>query len=187
MTTTPEASVEEGGLVCTDVPIDAGDDGGDAGFTDGGCVEASSTETPQPQTEECASPNFVGADGNPVLPTTEFNEKYECGSITGNTGTSVRAASIAGNPLVNGTRYAVAVAATDAFGNVGPLSPVICEVPAPTTDFWESYKNAGGAAGGGFCTTSGPGLPAGSLAVLGITGLVVGSLVRRRGRGGKGQ
>ena len=57
--------------------------------------------------------------------------------------------SVAGKPLVNGTHYAVAVAGTDAYGNVGKLSTVICEFPEQTSDFWNAYKNAGGESGGG--------------------------------------
>jgi hypothetical protein len=73
--------------------------------------------------------------------------------------------------------YAVAVAATDAFGNVGPLSTPICEYPEETTDFWKKYREAGGNAGGG-CATAGS--PIGSVSVL--TGLTIAvlSMARRR-------
>jgi hypothetical protein len=75
----------------------------------------------------------------------------------------------------------VAVAATDRFGNLGPLSSVFCEIPEPTTDFWETYKGAGGAAGGSLCSVEGPGFPIGSVAVTTLFGLaVVGTLRRRR-------
>ena len=65
--------------------------------------------------------------GTDVIPDTEFNKLYECGSISGNSGSSVVATSLRGQPLQNRTAdnpsvtYAVAVAATDAFNNVGAL------------------------------------------------------------------
>ena len=88
-----------------------------------------------------------------------------------------------GKPLDNDKIYAVAIAAIDQFGNVGPLSSVFCEKPERTTDFWENYKNAGGEAGGGFCSVEGAGLPVGSLTVTGIMAVaLVGAIRRRRER-----
>ena len=170
---------------CTDVPNeasvpDAGDDAEagaeDAGFTtvctDGGTKTVAGTD--------CSSSNFVAADGTKIIPDNNFNAKYECGEITGNSGTTVNASGVGGNPLTNGTSYAVAVAATDAYGNVGPLSDVICETPEETNDFWNGYRAAGGQAGGGFCATSGVGEPAGSFAVFGIIVAASISAMRRR-------
>jgi hypothetical protein len=129
--------------------------------------------------QDCYSPNFVNADGTVILPDKDFDAKYMCGSLVGSTGSSVIARSVDGHPLVNGTTYAVAVAATDDFNNVGPLSDVQCEWPEVTTDFWEDYKDAGGGAGGGYCTTGNVGSPIGSLSVLGITGMLALSTLRR--------
>lgn len=164
--------------VCHDEVQDAGiDDSGDAATTtvqvceDGGSTTSTSSE-------ECASSNFV-VNGEPVLPTTDFNTKYECGSFTGNTGTSVTATSVNNGPLVNGTRYAVAVAATDKFGNVGKLSSVVCETPEVTTDFWDDYKKAGGAAGGG-CASNGESGPLGSMSVLALAVTSIAVTWRRR-------
>lgn len=148
----------------------------DAGFTevctDGGTQTVAGSD--------CSSPNFVNADGTPVVPSAEFNAKYQCGSITGNAGTTVVATEVGGVPLTNGTRYAVAVAATDAYGNVGRLSSPVCEMPEQTNDFWGGYRAAGGQAGGGFCATSGPGSPAGSLAALGMVVAAAVSMLRRK-------
>ena len=171
---------------CREVPIEVPvDDAGEGGVTDAGfetvCDDGGTETIPG---AECASPNFIkiGLDGQPtaIIPDAEFNAQYECGSITGNTGTTVVAEAVGGNPLMNGTRYAVAVAGTDAYGNVGALSSVRCEVPAETTDFWDSYREAGGQAGGGFCATSGPGAPTGSLAAFGIVLAAALSSLRRK-------
>ncbi|MEZ4298601.1 MAG: hypothetical protein R3B70_26855 [Polyangiaceae bacterium] len=67
---------------------------------------------------------------------------YYCGSIaTAGSGT----ASI----LDNDTYYAVAVAAVDQLGNVGPLTAATCETPQEVQDFYEQYRADGGQAGGG--------------------------------------
>lgn len=165
--------------VCRDEPVDAGPDADptvDAG-TVRVCEDGGTTSTPSGNA--CGSPNFQKDDGTDLFPTAEFNEKYECGSITGNTGTSVTATAVGGKPLVNGTQYAVAVAATDRFGNVGVLSPVVCETPEVTTDFWSDYRKAGGDAGDG-CSTSGGGGGSAAVVGLGVTAALSAILRRRR-------
>ncbi|MCL2778918.1 MAG: hypothetical protein FWD73_13035 [Polyangiaceae bacterium] len=154
-------------LVCNDADADE----------DAGCTQVPNEGGTAAQ--DCYSPNFVNTDGSPILPDKDFDAKFLCGSISGSTGNAVYARSVGGQSLVNGTNYAVAVAATDAFDNVGPLSAVQCEVPEVTTDFWEDYKDAGGGAGGGYCTTGNVGSPIGSLSVLGITGMLALSTLRR--------
>jgi hypothetical protein len=66
-------------------------------------------------------------------------------------GASESVASGEAQPLQNGVSYAVAVAAVDALGNAGPLSNVACATPKEVNDFFETYRNSGGSAGGGFC------------------------------------
>lgn len=177
-----EAGDGGGGTIvpaATQVCTDAGDDGGDGG--DGGvtCTETEAeSDSGSPNSETCGSSAFVNADGSSKLPDTQFNNLYECGSLAGNVGSAVTAEEVAGRPLVNGTTYAVALAATDKYGNVGPLSSVVCERPEETTDFWNNYKRAGGDGGG--CATGGDS-PAGSLATLGIAASAIAlSLARRR-------
>lgn len=176
--------------VCRDEIIDGGvDDSGDAASdaatTVQICEDGGTTSTPT-QTSGCASPNFTKSDGSKIFPTADFDRKYECGSIAGNTGTTVVASSVAGAPLTNGTQYAVAVAATDKFGNVGELSEVICQTPELTTDFWDEYRKAGGQAGGG-CSTNGSSMPLGSISVLLlIVATATSSLRRRAVRAGEG-
>lgn len=130
----------------------------------------------------CTSANLVASDGGKIVPDAAFNANYLCGSLVGNTGSAVIAESVGGQSLKNFTEYAVTVAAIDSFGNTGPLSSVLCETPEPTTDFWESYKNAGGAAGGGLCSAYGAGLPVGSITVMSAVGLAALGTLRRRRR-----
>ena len=189
-TVTTEASTKR---VCSQAGVDASDPDADAAadgavgdcedvVTDGGTTTTTSNE--------CSSPTLTGtSDGGEggsskrIVPDAEFNAKFQCGSLIGNTGSALIADSVGSKPLENFKTYAVAIAAIDQFGNVGPLSSVFCEKPEPTTDFWENYKNAGGEAGGGFCSVEGAGLPVGSIAVTGIFGLALfGALRRRRQR-----
>lgn len=100
----------------------------------------------------------------------------QCGSFAGNAGTTVSAETLGGQPLQNGTTYAVAVAATDRYGNVGPLSSVVCGLPEQTTDFWDNYRDEGGQAG---CATSDGAPTSAFAAVLALGGL---AMVRRRRR-----
>ncbi|AKU97329.1 hypothetical protein AKJ09_03993 [Labilithrix luteola] len=176
-TTTPPTT-DATTLVCDGGDAEADAEDADADL-DAGCVEVP-VEAGGGTTNECSSPNLVPADGGTVLPDNEFNNKFRCGSLTGNTGSSVIADSVAGHPLVNGTTYAVAIAATDQFNNVGPLSNVVCETPEETTDFWQTYKKDGGSAGGGYCSVDGVGLPMGSVSVLAVMGALALSTLRRR-------
>lgn len=141
--------------------------------------------------ESCTSAELIatdgggtdgGSSGGKIVPDEAFNAKYQCGSLTGNTGSALIADTVGGKPLENFKEYAVAIAAIDQFGNVGPLSSVFCETPEPTTDFWENYKNAGGAAGGGICSVDGAGLPVGSITVMSVFGLAALGTLRRRRR-----
>jgi hypothetical protein len=103
--------------------------------------------------------------------------------VGGNTTSSYTLTTLpSGGTLINGHQYAVAVAAFDDDGNVGLLSNLACQTPAPVVDFWNQYGRAGGLAGGGFCNLQGAGIPAfGSVFGLGI-GLVAGAFMRRRRR-----
>lgn len=125
----------------------------------------------------CETSNLAPTTGA-FTPSAAFDECFSCGNITGNTGTSIVATTLRGQPLLNNTTYAIAVAATDAFDNVGPLSGLQCNYPEVTNDFWEAYKNAGGKAGGGCDTTSQS--PAGSIIVFGISAAFVLARLRQR-------
>jgi hypothetical protein len=112
---------------------------------------------------------------------------YGVGNVGGNMTSSYIITSIplpdgGSGPLINGHQYAVAVAAYDDDLNVGAVSNLGCQTPAPVTDFWDRYKDDGGLAGGGFCSLEAPGAPvAGSVLGLGMGAAVV-ALGRRRRR-----
>lgn len=153
-----EAGVEGG--------TDAGpDDAGEAG-TDGSTSDAATV--PSGPSGNCeTSALYEGADP-------PEDEKYLCGTGSGTSG------RITG--LINGQRYAVAIASVDSVGNLGKLSNVECNSPTIVNDFYRVYRDAGGQAGGGFCAASG-GVGHGA----GVSGLVLialaalgGSLRRRR-------
>lgn len=172
--TTPVEPTDDAGDEVDAAVTDAGD-GGDGGAAllaelDAGCELV--TE-PAPA---CAAADFddVGEGG--------FDSSYDrflCGFSQG-IGNSVIATELEGQPLQNGSTYAVAVVATDSFGNTGSPSGLKCEMPEETNDFWERYKQAGGEAGGGFCTTAAPGAGAGVAATLGPLLLAVVLVIRRR-------
>jgi hypothetical protein len=100
--------------------------------------------------------------------------------------------------LVTGSQYAVAVAAVDSYGNVGPLGYAIsqttglptggivsCSTPTPVEDFFTAYGNDGGAAGGGFCALTRIGAPAplfGSVFGVGVIGAAFARGARGRRR-----
>jgi hypothetical protein len=79
--------------------------------------------------------------------------------------------------LNNGTWYGVAVAAVDLSGNVGPLSSQVCDFPAPTSDFFDRYRQDGGRAG---CVVDGRG--SGEAAILAGASAISVVLWRRRRR-----
>jgi hypothetical protein len=178
----PAQTTVPGEEVCTDEPIDAGAEAGDAGFTR--VCRPGEPQAAAPTADDCSIALFgagiAGDGGTDIFPDNAFNEKYKCGGTIGNTGSAAIAEEIAGQPLQNGTQYAVAVAATDRFNNVGRLSNPVCETPEPTTDFWTDYRGAGGQAGG--CATSTGDVPIGSLAAFGGAVATSLMLVRRRKR-----
>jgi len=69
-----------------------------------------------------------------------------CGDVTAAATTQIVAAG-----LETGTQYVLAVSATDTVGNSGALSELVCGTPEEVTDFFERYRELGGAAGGGIC------------------------------------
>jgi len=70
---------------------------------------------------------------------------YVCASVSASSNTYRM------DGLTNGVSYEFAVVSVDDSGNVSPLSEVISATPIETTDFAESYGNAGGKERGGFC------------------------------------
>jgi hypothetical protein len=194
---TPATTISDGGTadVCTTVDADVDADAADTPeptcttvVTPAGTVVGD--PIPQPPNMDsngklCATASFTPPSGKTITPDRAFNDKYLCGSVTGTGNTLVISGSPAdgggSTPLANVKTYAVAVAATDSFGNVGQLSAPICQYPEATSDFWRDYRNSGGPSGGGFCSVEGPGLPVGSFAAIGMS-IVVGASAWRRKR-----
>jgi len=155
-------------LTCNDGAVtieDAGqDDSGDAQTTtvttDGGCkltpLESSGSG--------CSAPGFLSTGPDSTV-----------NSFT--VGANSSEATI--NGLTNGTSYAVAVAAQDAFLNPGTISSPSCQTPIQLNDFFETYRNDGGLAGGG-CSLDMLGAPAGGATVAVVAFSSMLALARRR-------
>jgi hypothetical protein len=77
--------------------------------------------------------------------------------------------------------YTVVVAAVDAFGNTGPPSTEVCDSPAPVKDFWQTYRDDGGTAGG-FCALESVGVGGSSVAGVGFLFASAAYARRRRRR-----
>lgn len=155
-------------VVCDDA---GADDGGDAAaITDANCRTVTVSDgSSSSSSGSCTAPGFNGT----ATPEDSVG-RVSTGSVGGR---------LTIDGLQNGTSYAVAVGATDPYLNVGELSPLQCATPVLLDDFFETYKKAGGGAGGGFCSLEGAGAPAGSLALaVGLVGAAA-ALVRRRLRG----
>lgn len=164
------AYCDSGGAVVTP---DGGADGGDAGTMMSG-----------------GAPVCVGdagaCSGGSVLTAGQIpSTKYQVGNAGNKSSTEVVASG-----LTDGTCYECGVAAIDTLGNAGPLSTVLCSTPEPINDFYQLYVDAGGQAGGGFCSFSDPEQTAPLFAVsTGILGFALAARRRRRrsqkGEGGK--
>lgn len=98
-------------------------------------------------------------------------------------GTASKSASKANaKGLTNGEPYAVGIASHDVLGNVGPMSEIVCGVPAPVDDFFETYRDAGGKGGGG-CSVSPGGVAGGAgLLAVGLAGLALSARRARRSK-----
>lgn len=84
--------------------------------------------------------------------------------------------------LTNGHAYSIGVAGVDSVGNIGPLSNVVCATPEPTDDFYQLYRDAGGTAGGGFCSVGAVGKRAvgGAFALAALSGVALVLRSRKR-------
>ncbi|MBK6697639.1 MAG: hypothetical protein IPG50_36460 [Myxococcales bacterium] len=109
----------------------------DSGDLDGSVDACVETTTTAAAGGACAVPEVSKA--------TECGRLIQTGASSGNTD----------RVLDNDVGYAVAVAAIDAFDNVGkPASATQCGVPQAVADFWREYGAAGGQASG-FCAIDG--------------------------------
>jgi hypothetical protein len=149
-----EAGVADGGL----------DEAGEAGTTvlvDAGC----SLQPVESTGSTCSAPGFTSTGPDNTVSSISVGPTSSSATISG---------------LTNGTSYAVAVAAQDAFLNNGALTDIVCETPIKLNDFFQTYRDDGGLAGG--CAIDVLTGPAGAAAttVITLAGLLV--VTRRRDR-----
>jgi hypothetical protein len=152
-------------LVCKEAGVaDAGvNEAGEAGtvLVDAGC----SLQPVEGTGGSCSAPGITssGIDSS-MVSSTSVGPTSSQTTITG---------------LQDGVTYAVAVAAQDAFLNNGALTDIVCETPIQLNDFFQTYRNDGGLAGGG-CALDVMTGPAGgaATAVITVTALII--MTRRR-------
>ncbi len=181
----------QGFVVYTDPPINAVADAGgvttcaDAGFSDGG-VDDAGNPINIPNDASCAFTPIAVSDGG-ACGTSALLGGVPGSSLSGfeaaRTGNTTSNLSVKG--LANLTTYNVAVAATDSYGNVGPISAPStssCGAPQPIDDFWKQYRQNGGTAGGS-CAAANVGetdsAPLFGLCALGLAGVW---MARRKSR-----
>lgn len=137
----------------TDGVVDTGGSAGDAGAAgNAGSVENASLANGEGGAAAVESTGAAGATESvvtePIDPKTL--SKWLCGSARGRQSTEGYSdPAIKG--LENGRTYAVAIAVRDTYGNLGALSNYMCQTPVQIDTFYETYRAAGGKAGGGFC------------------------------------
>lgn len=147
---------------------DAGTDAGDSGRTR---LDADDEEGDDGTGGSCGTTALVS--------TLNVNDsaifaRYRCSDLVGATATRAVAQG-----LTNGRPYHLAVVAQDLAGNRSLVSVAPnCVTPVPVTDFWESYRGAGGQALPGACAVAAGRVgPTGAWMVVAF-GLVI--WVRRR-------
>lgn len=154
--------------------------GGTTGTGTGGSAAASGTGTTSGGSGSKALPACVVEEPTTcptsiLIPGEVPDERYLCGSVTG-----LSSASGIVKDLKNFQVTSVGIAAIDTVGNIGPLSKVVCRAPNPVDDFYKVYREAGGRAGGGYCSAGEVGR-ASTLAPFGLALSVAATrLVRRR-------
>jgi hypothetical protein len=177
----------DAGTAATDV-VDASADVVDAGAVDAGPSTANGGEETlarfyvlcDPPTSQDPVAMDAGTCGTGALSALDLTRddllaRHRCADDTGAT---VRAANLARVRL--GASYQVAVVAEDLAGNRSRVSLAArCGSANPVTDFWETYRGAGGVAEPGMCAAR----PAGARAAGGwALGLVVALAAWRRRR-----
>jgi hypothetical protein len=142
------AGTSTGGTASTDVDAAAGTDSGDAGAgattTTAGTAGTTGTSS-TPIDPNCTSTVLV--PGKPPAP-----GAIDCGEVGAQGASGGETRSV----LDNGTTYVVAIAAEDTAYNVGVLSALACGTPQDVRGFYEAYREAGGQAGGGYCSFGPP-------------------------------
>ena len=143
------AGTDTGGTAGTDTGGTTGTDtGGTAGTESatGGTAGTAGTTTAAAGT---VSATDSGCSSSTLIPGKPVPEgAFECGHIGALTSTGGETDPV----LDNDADYVVAVATEDSANNIGVLSNLACARPQDVTGFFEAYNEAGGDAGGGFCS-----------------------------------
>lgn len=132
------AGTDTGGTTSTDT---GGADSGAAGVDTGGTTTQAGTAGTTSVDTNCTSAILIPGEPPP-------EGAMECGEIGAQGATGGETSPV----LTNDMEYVVAIATEDNVNNVGALSQLACNIPKDTTGFYEAYREAGGEAGGGFCT-----------------------------------
>ena len=139
----------------------AGGSGGADGGGGGGTTTSSSTTSSTTSTGTTG-----GGGGDPSCSSALLNPGetpnrdalpegvYLCGEGSDTSGIEITQLA-EGVPIENYQAYVVGVAAYDGAKYVGKLSALACQTPMPVDDFYELYRDAGGLAGGGYCSMKG--------------------------------
>jgi hypothetical protein len=173
-----------------------------AGAVDANADGADAADMDAAGTDSAVSPTDGNVDANPAVDAansaacgsalvdgmngSDIPSGFDCGDFGGNGG--VATATIQG--LTNGQVYSFAVGAVDQVGNAGPITFLGCSSPEKIVNFYGAYTQAGGTAGGGFCSASATrgsdaAEGAGTAAALGAAGALMAAAVVRRKRRNK--
>lgn len=144
-----------------------GTDTGGTGGTSGTSASGGSSGTGFTPDPDCNSDILVPGQPPPA-------DAIECGDVpaTGATGGETDPV------LTNDDQFAVAVATEDSVNNIGVLSTLACGTPKDVRGFYENYRDAGGEAGGGYCSFA----PAKHGAFAALLGVSLAALAVRRRR-----
>jgi len=166
------AGTDTGGTAGTDTGGTGGTATSGSGGSSGTSASGSSTGTSGTSSTPAAAP---GCSSDVLIPDqAPPADAIDCGSVGAQGITSGETRQV----LENDATYAVAVATEDNANNIGVLSQIACGTPQDITGFFEAYRDAGGKAGGGYCSFA----PArnSALAWLFAVGVAASALVRRR-------
>jgi hypothetical protein len=164
---------DEAGLLA-----DSGDDSGlDATTLDGSTSLDSGVITscgiPDFDAAVCSTSPLVDMEGKNGSQIPQF---YYCGPQI----SSTTATTYSPTQLTDGVYYTVAVAGYDLSENVGAVHVIGCSAPEPIRDFWTTYRQDGGGAGGAFCALDNVGAPVSSSLLCVGFGITAFTFVRRR-------
>lgn len=174
--TLPDGAVVDG-AVSTEVTETSGETGNLSSamsvdlISDAGPVPASTAAG----ADGGAPPRPTGCGGNALIEGEIPSGSYRCGTVDAYSAVQGYAKN-----LTNGRTYAVGLTAVDRLGNESGLSNVLCNSPREVFTFFDDYRNAGGAGGGGFCSVASVGSSRDGWPWIGLLGFGIGLALLRR-------